>query len=602
MAFPPTKLHEPIVVNISAGRKAVADAQRTKTPIRSGIVSLEPKATNVNLTGQTVLFAPNSNVQLGGSPEQLSRDLDDKEHSHLMARPLSAAIEDVQASAPPPSPAPSPYDSFQHQRSQRPPPLQLAVHERAPQTTPLTSPTTPAIIVSPAQAENIHSPDAEHLSFEVPSGHRGRLRVSLAWFRDGPRSERRVRSDEPTSLATPQSPRPPPVPPKGPPVDPHRSLAGRLREHFSPRSTQREVDEPRHSDRERRPSIGFGGARRYHRGWRLLDNQELDGESDHSSRRERERRHEQERQDDRDRREREREEEMDRQPRARSPILASPPSAQPAYPFWNGQPLAQFGSAPNNMVPQYAQYAQPGFGYPQLAMPGGYFNPWNAGANGGPMAGTSKAKNGGASRSPPPDPAAGRRAPPSPPRPPSIDPPTDRGSPPAGPMPLPAINDYPNAMLGTNPMGVQSAPHVGDGWQNPWWNQQQPPGQQSQGRFSRFFGRQPRNARDGNETDTVARWRLGVNHNNPSTSAPALARTREFFGGLSWQRNDEDARRRERHFAESRGGDADMGDYYGRRTREELAPMPPMSSAVGLGLGISERMPERRVPSALWPV
>jgi hypothetical protein len=97
--------------------------------------------------------------------------------------------------------------------------------------------------------------EGDRISFEIPSGTRGRLRVSLAWFRDSPRRwkdrVRSPRSEEPPPLPTkegrwaredriPNSPRPRPrspredrSPPRSRPHSPSYPPA-RSREHLAP--------------------------------------------------------------------------------------------------------------------------------------------------------------------------------------------------------------------------------------------------------------------------------------------------------------------------------------------------------------------------------
>ncbi|OCF40779.1 hypothetical protein I317_05391 [Kwoniella heveanensis CBS 569] len=73
----------------------------------------------------------------------------------------------------------------------------------------------PHIHFSPGQVSASLRSDDEHVSFEVPSGTRGRLRVTLKWLRDGGRSERGTPTAGGRTLAViEEDERAPPVPPK----------------------------------------------------------------------------------------------------------------------------------------------------------------------------------------------------------------------------------------------------------------------------------------------------------------------------------------------------------------------------------------------------
>lgn len=256
-----------------------------------------------------------------------------------------------------------------------------------------------------------------------------------------------------------------------------------------------------------------------------------------------------------------------------------------------------------------------GFAYPQPMGPNGAFNPWNARAGMG--MGMSSMPGAMLNPSQQPSRADGSRAPPSPPRPPSIDPPSDRGSPPTGPVALPVMNGFPNGMMGMNPsmnqinnianMGAKSAhaDGAGNGWQGPWWNQRSQ--RQDQGRFSRFFGRRQRGGGEAERRDqreeqeergTIARWARGVKRddaaNGRGNGAPSsFARNRAFFGGGGVQdRQDEETRRWERLFARRIGGNRrEPGDDdYGQQNRNEPPPMSRMASGAGMGLAPSRQV------------
>ncbi|WWC91569.1 uncharacterized protein L201_006515 [Kwoniella dendrophila CBS 6074] len=70
----------------------------------------------------------------------------------------------------------------------------------------------PHIHISPAQVSPSLASDDDHISFEVPSGSRGRLRVSLKWLKDGARTSRM--SSHGGRLSIVEEEVPPPLPPK----------------------------------------------------------------------------------------------------------------------------------------------------------------------------------------------------------------------------------------------------------------------------------------------------------------------------------------------------------------------------------------------------
>ncbi|OCF74113.1 hypothetical protein I204_04483 [Kwoniella mangroviensis CBS 8886] len=72
--------------------------------------------------------------------------------------------------------------------------------------------THPHIHFSPGQVSQSLRSEDDHVSFEVPSGSRGRLRVTLKWFREGGRSDRG--SPRTGRLSVVEEDAPPPVPPK----------------------------------------------------------------------------------------------------------------------------------------------------------------------------------------------------------------------------------------------------------------------------------------------------------------------------------------------------------------------------------------------------
>ncbi|WWD03497.1 hypothetical protein V865_001549 [Kwoniella europaea PYCC6329] len=72
--------------------------------------------------------------------------------------------------------------------------------------------THPHIHFSPGQVSQSLRSEDDHVSFEVPSGSRGRLRVTLKWLREGGRSDRG--SPRTGRLSVVEEDAPPPLPPK----------------------------------------------------------------------------------------------------------------------------------------------------------------------------------------------------------------------------------------------------------------------------------------------------------------------------------------------------------------------------------------------------
>lgn len=414
----------------------------------------------------------------------------------------------------------------------------------------------PTIILPASPPVNVRSPDADHLSFEVPSGHRGRLRVSLAWFRDGSRSGRGDTNRDNRSEVT-GSPIPPPVPPKGP-----ASISTRLRETFSPHRAARSM--PRAGEQIQQSRVNPPSRR--------------DSPVRRTS-----------------------------PPRRNSPPrVASPPNIASSDRINSPWPydLAMFAQHPFNVM--YPGLG--GFAYPQPGVRPGMVGPWPQpgmgmmmGPNGIPM--MPNGLNGG----PPPHPASrfnpsrAAPAPPSPPRPDSINPPSDRGSPPARPAPLPS-QGYGNNMLGMNPSGPMGSRSQHDlqqhaDMQRPLWAQAAQDQRQRQngngsGMFSRMFGRSRTydrdQNRDGEDGSKVGIWRRSVIPGRAPTQAPlphpaptyAPPPARSVFPPprqVDLGRNDNRWNENgwSRMFTRRR---TDEGYYSGRR-RE-----PPMSSGMGLGL------------------
>jgi hypothetical protein len=169
-----------------------------------------PSAPSINLAGNTVIYTTQSQVNIGYpeiSPIQPSSSAGVAELPYLPKTSISGSHRpDYVSSAPlPPQSTPGAGTSADgasnypthHSQPVRPMGTEL------PQRVTTFAPTTYA-------TDDVHitgNPDEDHLTFEVPSGSRGRLRVSLAWLRDNTagvidRSRRRLSTD------------PSPVPPK----------------------------------------------------------------------------------------------------------------------------------------------------------------------------------------------------------------------------------------------------------------------------------------------------------------------------------------------------------------------------------------------------
>ncbi|WWC94727.1 hypothetical protein V866_001575 [Kwoniella sp. B9012] len=145
------------------------------------------------------------------------------------ATPSAPATSTVSPPAPPPPPVTSPVEpahvpaTIRNSAAQEevsrpvsnrlsnspiePPPLTQTSNESQ-------SPahTHPHIHFSPGQVSQSLRSEDDHVSFEVPSGSRGRLRVTLKWFREGGRSDRG--SPRTGRLSVVEEDAPPPLPPK----------------------------------------------------------------------------------------------------------------------------------------------------------------------------------------------------------------------------------------------------------------------------------------------------------------------------------------------------------------------------------------------------
>lgn len=408
----------------------------------------------------------------------------------------------------------------------------------------------PTYLLPSSPPANASTAGAEHLSFEVPSGNRGgRLRVSLAWFRDSSRSERRAESrGRDTGSEVTTSSAPPPVPPKSPLA----SSAARVKESRLPKMAHR--------------------AKSFH--FRHLQDDNARGS--------------------RDDRRLETSADVDR--RQNNPPTSSAPQVRPdegspsvgnrdpyrpqivppgmASPFhWPGSPVTPFGPAP---TPFGMRYPAVHFAYPQPGIPTEIYPTWPSpglpmpGPNGPPS--PLYSNNFTQSRAVP------SRAPPSLPRPQSIEPPSSRGSPSPGPTSQPQasanLNDYLHPTLNIN---------AGASFVRPWWAVPPP----RRGHLSRFFGRSSQTdqnrGQEGNDDDNprLRSWRSKIIPGRAPTVAPMYNQNpndygRRALGGTGgWG-----------GFFRPRRDDRAQG-YYGtiRRTREEPAPLPPLSSGVGSGLG-----------------
>lgn len=502
---------------------------------------------SVNLAGNTVVYATNSNVHIA-TPD--APPLPPKQSRLRTRGPLAARVEEISddempyaTTVPPPSRPVyrvSEIMTGPHTvpRQVQPPVQGLAqsISDRG------ISVDGQTVILPSSPPVNIQSPDADHLSFEVPSGNRGRLRVSLAWFRDGPRSDRRRRRDH--QADHPSSPSPPPVPPKGPAL-----ISTRIRETFSPRRGDRN---PPHTTP--RPEVT-----------RDVDRGHRPDLSTH---------------------------------RQSPPKLFSPPrlhSPEPVTPFYP-QGMPTYGRQPYPMP----HSGMNGFAYPQPP-PGvihGMLSPWPRpemgimmGPHGMPLMHDHFGHSAQHSQS---HLNLSRTAPPSPPRPPSIEPPSSRGSPPAAPAPLPG-QGYGNAMLGMNqpvtPV-ARSQPEAQQhhAMQRPIWarqSEEQRPRYNGGGMISRMFGKKRNVAWDDDQpqdTSRIGMWRRNVVAGRAPTIAPTVAPTYAPLPAtyptqtINFGRTDDRwgqlfPRRRRR---------ADE-EYYSQGQRLRTRPADFMSTGIGLG-------------------
>ncbi|ORY26712.1 hypothetical protein BCR39DRAFT_560443 [Naematelia encephala] len=317
--------------------------------------------------------------------------------------------------------------------------------------------------------------DEDHVSFEVPSGTRGRLRVSLAWLRDGsgPRTRARTQHQSPSQ----DDDRPPPVPPKSPP-----SLSRRIRDSFGPSTGRIQPVQQANSPLPVEPEISRAPVRS------LGSNVSGDSARHH-------------------------------QPKQPSP--SRPPQnpinayldrkKSPLEPFGPGRSLVTPWFASPNQDPYYtnaalpAYQAQPTVGiyqmqnpfiYPQPGMPG-----WP-----GPNAPAQPAL----ARTQAHIPSTG-----SPPRSPSIEPPSPDDSPPRPPhldLPPPPAPIPPRAFIG-------QTPRYG-GYPYPTRNRDEPRYPSDSRPFWKRMTSTERRGRQVDEDPSISNWRRGIVTSRTSLTRP----------------------------------------------------------------------------------
>ncbi|WWC71879.1 uncharacterized protein I206_105838 [Kwoniella pini CBS 10737] len=167
------------------------------TPSASAAAIPLPPSTILSTAHSTPRNLPSAPVPSLASPT--ARPPPPVTSSILPSHPIPASAIEILAPSPTSS---NPTDALTEQRS--------LTHQA------LETDTHPHIHFSPGQISHSLRSDDDHVSFEVPSGSRGRLRVTLKWFRDGHRSARsspRI-APERLSVVAEIEDRPPPLPPK----------------------------------------------------------------------------------------------------------------------------------------------------------------------------------------------------------------------------------------------------------------------------------------------------------------------------------------------------------------------------------------------------
>ncbi|WVF73178.1 hypothetical protein IAT40_007997 [Kwoniella sp. CBS 6097] len=356
----------------------------------------------------------------------------------------------------------------------------------------------PHIHFSPGQVSASIRSEDEHVSFEVPSGTRGRLRVTLKWLRDGARSERGTPPGGRTLAVIAEDERAPPVPPKTSSL--MSRVIGRSSKAQSQAPSQREMPKSKLSSgtttdsvqERRRSAAEYGrqsqakpeGSRQdaaylisqSERPTLDLPSAKRDDPKSSSS--------------------------ADRFPpdqQAQQQHHPAGPAPAPFYnPYYSGATLPAYRPGPQ--VPQVYNLMSPPFGYPQPgAGPGGAVPQmgWDAYR---PMIQPENHAN---------DPDSPARQ--------SIDPPSDNGDDqPAQPMPPNMQYPYPNAH--PQMMGIGGYRPGGQG-QQAWYGQGQGQGQMRPNIWQRMFKRP---SQDGGPDDnaTIRNWRKDIAPGRAPTMIP----------------------------------------------------------------------------------
>ncbi|WWC64440.1 uncharacterized protein I303_107050 [Kwoniella dejecticola CBS 10117] len=207
--IPPESLHTTTVSSTPAAQHSIKPRSNQSNKSSRSVAPPTPATRAAVIPLPPSTFAPNT-------------------HSTPRVLPSAPAPSSASPPAPPPPPVTSPVErpnaipssaievlpprpSSHHPATNPPVASQVSVHQAG------ELDDHPHIHFSPGQVSQSLRSDDDHVSFEVPSGSRGRLRVTLKWFRDGHRSARsspRAAPERLSAIAETEDPPPPPLPPK----------------------------------------------------------------------------------------------------------------------------------------------------------------------------------------------------------------------------------------------------------------------------------------------------------------------------------------------------------------------------------------------------
>ncbi|WVR00363.1 hypothetical protein IAU59_007506 [Kwoniella sp. CBS 9459] len=193
------------VPSIAPSTPAAPAGQSLKPATARSAASARPRPKCTSVQARETPLPPSRDAPASVGPD-LRQPLSVQQHVSLLP---SATMLDAEAGRPhvaPPVPSKNPSGA-----SRRP----LPTSESGSPQSPSGPRVHPHIHFSPGQvSQSLRSEDG-HVSFEVPSGTRGRLRVTLKWLRDGARSDRGSPPTGGRTLAViDEDDRAPPVPPK----------------------------------------------------------------------------------------------------------------------------------------------------------------------------------------------------------------------------------------------------------------------------------------------------------------------------------------------------------------------------------------------------